>query len=136
MVNILSEEEAEAEEEILLDEEIEEEGIYGGEEDIDRFIHEEIKPLEKKDKKENRFRLLATLFFAIVGATVMGFFSPITAGEKANELYWWTPLIGAFIGAIIGAFLGLIVDAFYSATRKDSHEKDEKPSMDWSENKL
>ena len=121
----------------IIDEEFDDdEEVYGGEEDIDKFILEEIQPQEKEDDKEHRFRILATLFFAIVGATVLGFFSPITGGENANELYWWTPLIGAFIGAIIGAFLGLIVDAFYTATRKNSQKEDKKSSTEWSESKL
>ena len=136
MENIISVDE-DIDEVIILDEEEEEdEAIYGGEEDIDRFIQNEIEPLEEGDSRDNRFRILATLFFAIVGATILGFLSPITAGENANELYWWSPLIGAFIGAIIGAFLGLIVDAFYTATRKDRDKKEQKSSMDWSESKL
>jgi len=128
--------EEEFDEDHISDEEFdEEEEFYGGEEDIDRFILEEIKPQEE-DGEENRFRILTTLFFAIVGATILGILSPITAGENANELYWWTPLIGAFIGAIIGAFFGLIVDAFYTATRKDTRKEEEKSSMEWSEDKV
>ncbi len=112
------------------------EEIYGGEEDIDRFISEEIEPHKEEDSKETRFKTLTTLFFAVIGATILGIFSPITAGENANELFWWTPLIGAFIGAIIGAFLGLIVDAFYTATRKDKSKEEKKSTADWSETKL
>lgn len=136
MLNILPNNEEKADDLILLDEEIEEEGIYGGEEDIDRFISEEIELKKEEDSKENRFRIFATLFFAIIGATVLGILSPMTAGERANELYWWTPLVGAFIGAIIGAFIGLIVDALYTATRKVSKDEEEKLSADWSENKI
>ena len=135
MMNIESQEE-DIEEVSIPDEDFEKETIYGGEEDIDRFIQEEIESEEEEDDQDNRFRILATLFFAILGATLLGYFSPITIGENTNELYWWTPLIGAFIGAIIGAFLGLIVDAFYTATRKDSEKKEQKSSMDWSESKL
>ena len=135
-MGIIASKNGEKDELLNLEEEIEEEGIYGGEEDVERFIREEIEPQKKEGSKDNRFRTLATLFFAIVGATIMGVFSPITAGENANELYWWVPLIGAFIGAIIGAFLGLIIDAFYTVTRKESKKEDDKISVDWSENKI